>query len=73
MEKHGIFYGYLEYIIPSWYSLWPFGNLVNFPPFWYSVARKIWQPCLDVTTNDNAASGSLQTLSFCSCRLLKPT
>jgi hypothetical protein len=40
-----IFYGYLQYITVIWYMLWPFGNLVYCPPFWYSVARKIWQPC----------------------------
>jgi hypothetical protein len=33
-----------------WIILRPFGNvvvrnLVFFPPFWYIVARKTWQPC----------------------------
>jgi hypothetical protein len=23
-----------------------YGYLVYFPPFWYVVPRKIWQPCL---------------------------
>jgi hypothetical protein len=48
-KKVGIFFGYFEYIT---YGLlvhfWPFGNLVTiwylFPPFWYIVSRKIWQP-----------------------------
>jgi hypothetical protein len=50
MEKVGIFYGHLEYTTAIWSILWSFGNLhsgtlVHFPPFWYVVARKIWQPC----------------------------
>jgi hypothetical protein len=24
-----------------------YGHLVYFPPFWYIVSRKIWQPGLD--------------------------
>jgi hypothetical protein len=48
MDKVGIFYGHLEYTSAIWYILWPFGNFVNFvakfPPFWYIVSRKIWQP-----------------------------
>jgi hypothetical protein len=39
----------LVYISVILYILWPFGifcgNLVYFSPFWYIVARKIWQPC----------------------------
>jgi hypothetical protein len=23
-----------------------YGHLVYFPPFWYVVPRKIWQPCM---------------------------
>jgi hypothetical protein len=28
MEKVGIFYGHLEYIMAIWYIVWSFGNLV---------------------------------------------
>jgi hypothetical protein len=50
MEKVGKFYRYLVYITTIWYNLWLFGNLcsgnlVYFPPFWYIVSQKIWQPC----------------------------
>jgi hypothetical protein len=45
----------LVYFMDTWsisqvfcYILWTFGivrgNLVHFPPFWYFVPRKIWQP-----------------------------
>jgi hypothetical protein len=48
MESVGIFYGHLEYFTAICYVLWPFGNVVViwhiFPPFWYIVSRKIWQP-----------------------------
>jgi hypothetical protein len=49
VEKAGIFFGPLEYIMAIWYISWLFGNLVAicfFPPFWYIVSRKIWQPYL---------------------------
>jgi hypothetical protein len=45
-----IFYCRLEYLYTAmWHILWPLGNLVAiwymyFPPFWYIVSRKIWQP-----------------------------
>jgi hypothetical protein len=42
--ENGTFYSHLEYIAAIWYVLWPFGNFDNFSPFWYIVARKIWQP-----------------------------
>jgi hypothetical protein len=45
MENVGMFYANWEYLTAIWYILWPFGNLVYFPPFWYIVSRKIWQPC----------------------------
>jgi hypothetical protein len=42
-------YSQLEYITAIWYTLRPFGPSVViwyiFPPFWYIVSRKIWQPC----------------------------
>jgi hypothetical protein len=41
MENASTFYGYLEYFIDLCYILRPF---VIFFPFWYVVARKIWQP-----------------------------
>jgi hypothetical protein len=33
----GLFYNYLVDFRVSW---------AHFPPFWYAVSRKIWQPCL---------------------------
>jgi hypothetical protein len=38
----GIYYGSLVHIIVIWKIN---SNLVYFPPFWYLVSRKIWQPC----------------------------
>jgi hypothetical protein len=39
----------LVYFMDNWSILRPFkisyGRLVYFPPFWYIVPRKIWQPC----------------------------
>jgi hypothetical protein len=44
IENVGIFCGHFT----IWYILWSFGifcgHLVNFSPFWYVAARKIWQP-----------------------------
>jgi hypothetical protein len=34
----GLFYGHLIFSMDIWYI---------FPPFWYIVPRKIWQPCRD--------------------------
>jgi hypothetical protein len=49
MKFFVIFYGHLGYFTAMFYILWPPGNLVLiwyvFPKFWYSVSRKIWQPC----------------------------
>jgi hypothetical protein len=49
MEDDGIFYGHFMVFC---YILWAFGlvhgNLVCFPPFWYFVPSKIWQPCIHV-------------------------
>jgi hypothetical protein len=48
MENIGIFYDHLVYFTAIGNILWPFhlfcGHLVYFPPFWYFVPRKIWQP-----------------------------
>jgi hypothetical protein len=48
MENLGIFYDHLVYLTAIGNILWPFGifcgHLVYFPPFWYFVPRKIWQP-----------------------------
>jgi hypothetical protein len=48
MEDVGIFYAHLEYFTAICRILWPFGIvsgcLVEFVPFWYVAARKIWQP-----------------------------
>jgi hypothetical protein len=49
MEEVSIFYVHLVYFTAIWYNLWPFGifvgYLVQFPPFWQVVPRKIRQPC----------------------------
>jgi hypothetical protein len=38
----------LVYFTTIWYIFWPFCifccHLVHFPPFWYDLPRKIWQP-----------------------------
>jgi hypothetical protein len=44
IEELGTFHGGWVYFIAIWYILLHFG-LVKFPPFWYLVPRKIWQPC----------------------------
>jgi hypothetical protein len=36
LRPFGIIYGRLENLF--------YDNLVYFPPFWYIVSRKIWQP-----------------------------
>jgi hypothetical protein len=42
-------YGHSQHLTAIWYILLPYGifwdRLVHFPPFWYVVPRKIWQPC----------------------------
>jgi hypothetical protein len=41
-----ILYGHLVYFTAILWSFCMFnGYLVHFSPFWYVVARKIWQPC----------------------------
>jgi hypothetical protein len=39
-----------RYCMAIWYILWPLGGfygcLLHFPPFWYVVPGKIWQPWL---------------------------
>jgi hypothetical protein len=42
MEKVGIFFGHLDYTTAIWYIFRPF----QFGIFWYTVSRKIWQPCI---------------------------
>jgi ABC-type spermidine/putrescine transport system permease subunit II len=48
MEDVRIFYGHLVHFAAIWCILWPFGIFVSYLvyslPFWYVVARKIWQP-----------------------------
>jgi hypothetical protein len=48
--------GHLEYFATIVYILWAFGNFVVvwyiFPPLWYIVPRKIWQPCTRVGRKD---------------------
>jgi hypothetical protein len=49
MEDAGVFYGHLVNFTVFCDILWIFGiirgNFVYFPPFWYFVPGKIWQPC----------------------------
>jgi hypothetical protein len=55
VEDVGLFYGRLVYLTDTWYFLWPFGKFYGhfgiFFPFWYVVARKIWQPCFWMQSN----------------------
>jgi hypothetical protein len=48
MEDVGIIYVKLVFLRPFAIFLWPLGifsgYLIFFSPFWYVVARKIWQP-----------------------------
>jgi hypothetical protein len=48
MEDVCIFLGHLVYFTAFRVTSWTFGkfcgNLAYFPPFWYVVPRKIWQP-----------------------------
>jgi hypothetical protein len=57
MEDVGIFYGHLVYFTDIRYILWPLvtfsGSLVYLFPFWYVVARKIWQPCSQIDVKNN--------------------
>jgi hypothetical protein len=50
MENVVIFSGHLEYFTTIVYILCAFGNFVVilyiFPPLWYIVQSKIWQPCV---------------------------
>jgi hypothetical protein len=36
MKKFGTFYGHLELLLATWYTLWPFSNLVV---SWYIFLR----------------------------------
>jgi hypothetical protein len=70
-----IWSGYLVYFMASWsfcgyffilrlfgmYILWLFGI---FPPFWYVVPRKIWQPCLDRPFRINVNQCGMRTKEF---------
>jgi hypothetical protein len=42
----GLFYFHLI-SFDIFYDRFVCGNLVYFPPFWYILRRKIWQPCLE--------------------------
>jgi hypothetical protein len=48
MESVAVFNVHLVYFTAIGNILWTFsifcGHLVYFPPFWYVVPRKIWQP-----------------------------
>jgi hypothetical protein len=46
LQPFDILYGHLVYFTAILWSFCMFnGYLVHFSPFWYVVARKIWQPC----------------------------
>jgi hypothetical protein len=49
MEAVGMFYVYLLCFTAICHMLWPFGLFSGYSvylvPFWYVVARKIWQTC----------------------------
>jgi hypothetical protein len=51
MEDVGIFLCPFGAFTTIWYILWLFGI---FFPFWYVVARKIWQPCSCLKTDYNS-------------------
>jgi hypothetical protein len=44
MKNVVIYSGHLQYFTTIGYILWAFWVLVYFPPLWYIVSRKIWQP-----------------------------
>jgi hypothetical protein len=56
-----IFYDHLVYFTAFGYILWQYGIFYGclecFPPFWYVVPRKIWQPCLLPTHNNFQFAG----------------
>jgi hypothetical protein len=70
MEDVGIFYGHLVHFTVFCYILLTFGivrgNLVYFPPFWYFVPRKIWQPCSSGSQRNNSSNqrNEFQTARF---------
>jgi hypothetical protein len=70
MEDVGILYGHLVHFTVFCYILLTFGivcgNLVCFPPFWYFVPRKIWQPCTRLKDSPSLASNA-RVLSFQAC------
>jgi hypothetical protein len=52
LRPFGIYYSRLVYFIPIWYIFWLFGI---FFPFWYVLARNIWQPCLGCVSREKGA------------------
>jgi hypothetical protein len=56
VENLGTFYYHLVYFTAIKNILLPFGmfcgHLVYFPPFWYFVPRKIWQPWVAIVFID---------------------
>jgi hypothetical protein len=62
----GIFNGYLIYFRVIWYILWSF-LYIYFPPFWYGLPRKIWQPCLQIRrpfASNHSTYSTTVTFSF---------
>jgi hypothetical protein len=60
MEDVGIFYGHLVHFTAFCYIFWTFvivrDSFVCFFPFWYFVAKIIWQPCY-IELEHGCASG----------------
>jgi hypothetical protein len=50
MEKFGIFYNHLKYIMAIWYMLWLFGNLVA---IWYIL------PCFGILCQEKSGNPDL--------------
>jgi hypothetical protein len=55
----GIFYSHLVFVVAIWYILHPFGI---FFPFWYVVARRIWQPYHPIKFGGSSNNASTRTI-----------
>jgi hypothetical protein len=68
----GIFDGYLDYLATkafanTFYGVHVIDGYLVFSPFWYAVARTIWQPCStrpNCAITDTAAKKSKWALRF---------
>jgi hypothetical protein len=62
-EKFDSFYEHLVYFVAIWFISWQFGihmfwRFVKISPFWYIVARKIWQPYITLRHERQSFSSS---------------